>query len=627
MENSPWNNTSISLDKNSLGTHELDSHINAEEARGVVKNNEAAVRKLLLSVPSVDKKVVSFFEENTLADGSVDISGINLSSQFFKNEEKALGGLVATRGYDYVCSLDLALTSAQKIKKYQETTHRVIESLNDDSLDKLEKLLLLDYLKNSLITILNAFVYREKVGPQNVDTTKEYDVIRSELVACVESVIGCSIDLILDRNANVIKVVNCGYVVSVVDKAVIKLIDYHEEYKLPSFYVSRPEATHPLTIIGSSLLCADRYKNIDVVVGVPSGGTEFAITTKVFMNKINNSHTQLALLPVSLHSLKQFSGENGDSNLIQSNVVKFFESTIQSVLICDDNTSTGRTLQFLKDTIHDLYPDVQIFCAVAEADTTRSEIDRYSVNRTHVANKEIYKDAVNILPVSKSIDPKVDLKEIVEKRKIIRYYKDMEEKSTNTIDKIYARVMAHVNESGLDYSSFTEENAMLSFHGTFLSNFYATPVVLEGRTYPTVEHAYQAAKFFNFDWNSVNEEAKEEIKESLKLRGYAEDTVYSNDLFTDTRMTAGNIKIIADVLRKHDYVDKDWEDKRIKIMIDLILQKFSTEDMIHKLEETIGKELIEGNTWNDTLWGVCDGKGRNILGIILMEIRKMTNPR
>ena len=45
--------------------------------------------------------------------------------------------------------------------------------------------------------------------------------------------------------------------------------------------------------------------------------------------------------------------------------------------------------------------------------------------------------------------------------------------------------------------------------------------------------------------------------------------------------------------------------------------------MLSKLEDTNGKELIEGNPWKDTLWGVCEGKGRNILGIILMEIRKL----
>lgn len=47
----------------------------------------------------------------------------------------------------------------------------------------------------------------------------------------------------------------------------------------------------------------------------------------------------------------------------------------------------------------------------------------------------------------------------------------MEERSLNMVDQIYARVMSHVNESGIDYASYTPENAVLNFHGTFLSNF------------------------------------------------------------------------------------------------------------------------------------------------------------
>lgn len=33
------------------------------------------------------------------------------------------------------------------------------------------------------------------------------------------------------------------------------------------------------------------------------------------------------------------------------------------------------------------------------------------------------------------------------------------------------------------------------------------------------------------------------------------------------------------------------------------------------------RELIEGNTWGDTFWGVCRGKGENNLGKILMRLR------
>ena len=39
------------------------------------------------------------------------------------------------------------------------------------------------------------------------------------------------------------------------------------------------------------------------------------------------------------------------------------------------------------------------------------------------------------------------------------------------------------------------------------------------------------------------------------------------------------------------------------------------------LLDTGNAELIEGNTWRDTYWGVCNGIGQNNLGKILMKLR------
>jgi hypothetical protein len=33
--------------------------------------------------------------------------------------------------------------------------------------------------------------------------------------------------------------------------------------------------------------------------------------------------------------------------------------------------------------------------------------------------------------------------------------------------------------------------------------------------------------------------------------------------------------------------------------------------------------LIEGNTWGDTFWGVCNGVGENNLGKTLMNVREI----
>jgi len=56
-------------------------------------------------------------------------------------------------------------------------------------------------------------------------------------------------------------------------------------------------------------------------------------------------------------------------------------------------------------------------------------------------------------------------------------------------------------------------------------------------------------------------------------------------------------------------------------MTDLVRQKFSNPQLAKQLLDTKDFELIEGNTWGDTFWGVCSGKGQNNLGKILMQIR------
>jgi predicted NAD-dependent protein-ADP-ribosyltransferase YbiA (DUF1768 family) len=41
-----------------------------------------------------------------------------------------------------------------------------------------------------------------------------------------------------------------------------------------------------------------------------------------------------------------------------------------------------------------------------------------------------------------------------------------------------------------------------------------------------------------------------------------------------------------------------------------------------KLIATGDTELIEGNNWRDYFWGMCNGKGKNNLGKILMKVRE-----
>lgn len=124
----------------------------------------------------------------------------------------------------------------------------------------------------------------------------------------------------------------------------------------------------------------------------------------------------------------------------------------------------------------------------------------------------------------------------------------------------------------------------------FLSNFWPAEVEYEGVKYPTVEHAYQAAK-------SENPEYRKWVLE-------AEDPSAAKKLGSCVELREG------------------WNKMRMEVMAGLVMQKFSRHPSLKALLlETEDAPLIEGNNWGDRFWGVCNGTGENNLGKILMNTR------
>jgi len=69
-------------------------------------------------------------------------------------------------------------------------------------------------------------------------------------------------------------------------------------------------------------------------------------------------------------------------------------------------------------------------------------------------------------------------------------------------------------------------------------------------------------------------------------------------------------------------IREDWEDVKVDIMLFYVRKKFADHpDLLAKLVSTRPVQLVEGNTWGDTFWGVCRGQGLNALGEILMLVR------
>lgn len=146
-------------------------------------------------------------------------------------------------------------------------------------------------------------------------------------------------------------------------------------------------------------------------------------------------------------------------------------------------------------------------------------------------------------------------------------------------------------------------NPITSFHGehSFLSNFTYVSVELDGVRYPSVEHAYQAAK--------TNIPAERYPFSSAAMD---DDKRNGRDIMTSGRAKRAGRKVT---------LDPQFDATKADVMRGLLQQKFAHPKFGALLDATGDAELIEGNTWGDRYWGVCNGTGQNVLGRLLMAIR------
>lgn len=77
---------------------------------------------------------------------------------------------------------------------------------------------------------------------------------------------------------------------------------------------------------------------------------------------------------------------------------------------------------------------------------------------------------------------------------------------------------------------------------------------------------------------------------------------------------------------------KDWEELdpkeglpiKVAIMLFYVCKKFKDHPSLREqlqLTAMLGLYLEKTNHWGDTYWGVCQGRGLNMLGAILMQVR------
>lgn len=133
-------------------------------------------------------------------------------------------------------------------------------------------------------------------------------------------------------------------------------------------------------------------------------------------------------------------------------------------------------------------------------------------------------------------------------------------------------------------------------YGAF-SNLYRREFMFEGEVYPTAEHAYQAGK-----------------ARKLAVREWL--------------MNAPSPALLAMAAHGLYYWDiaPGWSKTKFDRMKRVLLAKFSTFDDLRELLLSTGKHRLVETATTDSpvnrLWGEVNGQGKNMLGVLLMEVRE-----
>lgn len=124
------------------------------------------------------------------------------------------------------------------------------------------------------------------------------------------------------------------------------------------------------------------------------------------------------------------------------------------------------------------------------------------------------------------------------------------------------------------------------------SNFADFPIVIDSKRWPTSEHYFQAMKFDD--------------------RAYSEKIRKTPKAFMAAEM--GRDRSIK--------IKRGWDNMRLNVMTTAVRAKFNQHPELANLLLSTGARKIIEHTENDDFWGDGgNGKGKNMLGVILMKIR------
>lgn len=223
---------------------------------------------------------------------------------------------------------------------------------------------ILDHVKAHPLTAFHALTFHERIGVIPDDVS--YMRAREEAAWLMFTTTRAYFQTILGQPFNE------GFEPVKIKDALARTADYIADNGHSLKHFTYRELTNPVIVmLGVHEAASKKIPFPDLIIGIPSGGTEIAIATHLMYENLypDGAVPDIAFVPLSFH----YGGQKGmDSDKLAGILKQSTTITGKRVLIVDDNSNTGLTLQTMAEAAV-MAGASNIAIHIAELDTARVE--------------------------------------------------------------------------------------------------------------------------------------------------------------------------------------------------------------------------------------------------------------
>lgn len=324
--------------------------------------------------------------------------------EFINSQDNTLceSNHIFLRGKTYYFSI-LEINNISKINLNFETIStlwNLINKLKQAEINNNNEFVLtlgiLDNLRHQLVSLYHFLSYPERFINNSEYESIKYSKIKTQLEILLVQITKVFYDYMLFNKINLPNYSKFSdFFIEAKNYLLVDHRSDHRIYKLP-------EIDNQFTILLSAFGNIYNFEDVESIFFLPSGGTQIAYTTGYLATQLKGLELNINAISISLHSsIKNNNQAITEENLINKMLKISILVTGKNVLVVDDNSNSGNSLQMASTVINTFSPK-KIEFSIVEIDPARVLFKIQSNPKHTIPNyQDMSKSSIGVVPITR----------------------------------------------------------------------------------------------------------------------------------------------------------------------------------------------------------------------------------